>query len=224
MGNQEERYEEAVDIHLYPIPCWVRSCKVDLEKAQLIFSSTICYATVNESMSQAQYGYNAIIGVGQSGPLTLLTAYIQFASPYHLLSTATGLAFSARALGGALGSAVLNTIINNKLGKSYANAVGGAAVQAGLPVTSIGPLLAALARGEPAAIQAVPGISPAIIGEAMNASHTVYAAAYRLAWSSIIPFVVLALICVCFLKDVSHLMTGHIEATVEHIPKEKALD
>jgi hypothetical protein len=36
-----------------------------------------------------------------------------------------------------------------------------------------------------------------------------------LAWASIIPFVVLALVAIVFLKGVSELMTEHIEATVE---------
>ena len=175
-------------------------------------------------MKQPQWGYNVILGVGQSGPLTLLTAYIQFASPPDMLSTATGLAFSARALGGALGSAVVNTIINNKIGQTYASSVGGAAVKAGLPPSSIGALLAALATGNPIAIAEVPGISNSILGAAMDVSHQVFAAAYRLAWSSIIPFVALAVICCCFLTDISHLMTEHIDATVEKVPESKAFD
>jgi hypothetical protein len=50
----------------------------------------------------------------------ILPALVQFASPHAFLSTATGLAFSARALGGAFGSAILNTIINGELSRSYA--------------------------------------------------------------------------------------------------------
>jgi hypothetical protein len=141
-----------------------------------------------------------------------------------MLSTATGLAFSARALGGALGSAVLNTIINNKLGQTYASSVGGAAIKAGLPSSSAGALLTALATGNPTLLAEVPGISDSILGATMNVSHQVYAAAYRLAWSSIIPFVALAIICCCFLRDVSHLMTEHIDATVEKLPEGKAVN
>jgi hypothetical protein len=48
-------------------------------------------------------------------------------------------------------------------------------------------------------------------------SRQVYAKAYRLAWSSIIPFVVLAWIAVAFLKGVKELMTEHVEATVEKV-------
>ncbi|KAH9214781.1 major facilitator superfamily domain-containing protein [Leptodontidium sp. 2 PMI_412] len=203
--------------------------KKDL-KRPLIFTFTLflagtgCYAAINEGMKQPQWGYNVILGVGQSGPLTLLTAYVQFASPPEMLSTATGLAFSARALGGALGSAVLNTIINNKLSQTYASSVGAAAAKAGLPPSSIGALLSALATGNPKAIAEVPGISNSILGATMAVSHQVFAAAYRLAWSSIIPFVVIATICCCFLTDVSNLMTEHIDATVEKVPEGKASD
>lgn len=54
--------------------------------------------------------FNVLSGISQSGPLTLLVALIQFTAPNAYLSTATGLAFSAR----AFGSAVLDAIINSK--------------------------------------------------------------------------------------------------------------
>jgi len=49
----------------------------------------------------------------------------------------------------------------------------------------------------------------------MDTSHRVYAKAYRNAWASIVPFVVLGLLAVIFLKGVKELMTEHVEATVE---------
>ena len=63
----------------------------------------------------------------------------------------------------------------------------------------------------------MPGINPTILAAAFNASHHAYAAAYRLGWASIIPFVVLALIAVIFVKGVQELMTEKVEATVEHV-------
>ena len=57
----------------------------------------------------------------------------------------------------------------------------------------------------------------------MDASRWSYAHAYRLAWASVIPFVVLALIAVAFLRGVKELMTEKVEATVERVPEvEKA--
>jgi len=74
----------------------------------------------------------------------------------------------------------------------------------------------AMATGSPTALAAVAGINSSILGAAFDASHHAYAAAYRLAWASIIPFVVLALVAVFFVKGVQELMTEKVEATVEH--------
>ncbi|RFU35627.1 hypothetical protein B7463_g718, partial [Scytalidium lignicola] len=178
----------------------------------------ICYATITPHMNKAQIGYNVISGIGQSGPLTLLVALVQFTAPHEFLSCATGLAFSARAIGGAFGSAVLNAIINGKLGSTLNQNITKAALAAGLPSSSVENLLTALSSGSAAAIAAVPGINDDILTAASDASHWAYAHAYRLAWSSIIPFVVLALAAVCCLKGVRELMTEKVEATVEHVP------
>lgn len=168
-------------------------------------------------MSHAQIGFNVISGIGQSGPLTLLVAAVQFTAPHAFLSTATGLAFSARAIGGAFGSAVLDAIINGKLASTYDSSVGDAAVAAGLPRASVAALLAAFASGSTAAMEAVEGSNAKVLAAASEASRWAYAHAYRLAWASIVPFVVLALVCVACLKGVKELMTERVEATVEHV-------
>ena len=142
---------------------------------------------------------------------------VQYTAPHAYLANATGLAFSARAIGGAFGSAVVNVIINNKLGKVLVPQIASAAIQAGLPSSSVANLTIAMSSGNPAALEAVPGISPAILGAAFDASHHAYASAYRLGWASIIPFVVLALVAVIFIKGVQELMTEKVEATVEHV-------
>jgi len=74
-----------------------------------------------------------------------------------------------------------------------------------------------MATGDPTAFAAVVGLTPEVLGAAMKASQNAYAAAYRLAWASIIPFTVLAIIAVACLKGVKQLMTERVEATVEHV-------
>lgn len=175
---------------------------------------TILYGCIKPTWNHAQIGFNVISGIGQSGPLTLLVALVQFTAPHAYLSTATGLAFSARAIGGAFGSAVLDAIINGKLASTWAPQVSAAASSAGLPASSLPALLAALTSG--VGLDSVPGITPASLGAAADASHWAYAHAYRLAWWSIFPFVVIALASVACLKGVKELMTEHVEATVEH--------
>lgn len=124
------------------------------------------------------------------------------------------MAFSARAIGGAFGSAVLDAIINGRLGSHYDAAVGDAAVRAGLPRSDVPALLAALAAGNTTA--AATTFSTAGVWAAATAeSRWQYARAYQLAWASIVPFVVLALAAVAFLRGVGELMTEKVEATVE---------
>ncbi|KAK3694188.1 major facilitator superfamily domain-containing protein [Podospora appendiculata] len=161
--------------------------------------ATILYAAFQPSWNHAQYGVNIIAAIGQSGPLTLLVACVQFTAPHAFLSTATGLAFSARAIGGAFGSAVLDAIINGRLASSYAPA-----------------LLAALAKGDVGHVSTVPGATAEVWAAAVGESRLQFTEAYRLAWSSIIPFVVLATVAVACLKGVRELMTEKVEATVEH--------
>jgi len=172
-------------------------------------------------MDHAQIGFNIIAGVGQAGPLSLLVALVQFTAPHAYLSTATGLAFSARAIGGAFGSAVLSAIINGKLAAEYVPKMTAAATGAGLPSSSVPALLTAFKSGSAAAIKAVPGVNNAVISAVTTTSHDVYAHAYRLAYSSIIPFVVLAFVCSVCLRGVKELMTEHVEATVEHVQHEE---
>lgn len=187
----------------------------------IFLASTICYALIAPDLNAAQIGYNVLVAVGQAGPLTLLVAVIQLSAPHEHLSTATGLAFSARAIGGAFGSAVLTAIIDGKLKSSYAVEVGAAAMDAGLPESSVPDLLQALQTGTSQALRDVPESNDDIVASAVNASQWVYAKAYRLAWSSIIPFVVIAIVCVAFLKGVKELMTEKVEASVEPV-QEKA--
>lgn len=143
---------------------------------------------------------------------------MQFTAPHRYLSTATGLAFSARAIGGAFGSAILDVISKNKINDTFAPNVGKAAMAAGLPPSKLELLLSSMSNGNNTAFEEISAISPAILPAALNASHDVYAAAYRLAWSSIIPFVVLAIVAVACLKGVKELMTEHVDAPVEVIP------
>ncbi|RYO87742.1 hypothetical protein DL762_004135 [Monosporascus cannonballus] len=180
---------------------------------------SICYANLQPSWDAAQVGLNVLAGIGQSGPLTLLVACAQFTAPHAYLSTATGLAFSARAVGGAFGSAVLNAIIGGRLGRGYADAVGAAAVGVGLPESGVPLLLEALGSAGGGGGD-VPGLTPAAWEAALAASRSEYARAYRLAWASVVPFVVLAIIAVALLKGVKDLMTEKVEATVEHVAGE----
>ncbi|KAI0860576.1 major facilitator superfamily domain-containing protein [Xylaria cubensis] len=232
LGFETNAWQIAVRQLSYQLPVLLTSIPVtwyatrfkDLQSPLLVtfiifLVVTISYANIKPTWNEAQIGLGVLAGIGQSGPLTLLVACVQFTAPHAFLSTATGLAFSARAIGGAFGSAVLNAIINGRLSGHYNSAVSKAAMDAGLPEASIPSLLQAFETGNIGS-DVVEGANAAIWAAAVKESQEQYAYAYRLAWSSIIPFVVLAIVAVALLKGVKELMTEKVEATVEHVGKD----
>ncbi|KAH7126497.1 major facilitator superfamily domain-containing protein [Dactylonectria estremocensis] len=208
------------------VPIMLYSTKYKDLKSPLIVSFTFflivssCYAAIRPSWNTVQNVFNVLTGIGQSAPLTLLVACIQFTAPHAYLSTATGLAFSTRAIGGAFGSAVIDAIVNGRLKSHYASAVAKAAVTAGLPEKSVSALLQAFTTGQIESSD-VDGANSAVWNAAISESRWQYAYAYRLAWASVIPFTVLAIIAVASLKGVKELMTEKVEATVEHVEHDK---
>lgn len=180
--------------------------------------ATICYACIRPSWDVPQIVFSVMVGIGCGGPLTLLVACVQFTAPHAYLSTATGLAFSARAIGGAFGTAVIYAIINSRLASQYAGDVASAAIAAGLPASSVGALLKSMtgATSTVARGQGVPGTNETIMTAAWDASHWSYAKAYRLGWWSVVPFVAMATIAVACMHGVKELMTERVEATVEN--------
>ncbi|KAF1979191.1 MFS general substrate transporter [Bimuria novae-zelandiae CBS 107.79] len=188
--------------------------------------ATICFANIRPSWGTPQIIFAVLSGIGTSGPLTLLVAAVQFTSPHAFLSTATGLAFSARAIGGAFGSAVINAIINGRLNSHYAGDVSSAAIDAGLPSSSVSTLLEVMGSGTLSSTltgKGVPGANESIMNAAWQASYWSFARAYRLGWWSVVPFVALATVAVACMSGVKELMTEHVEATVERdVPENHA--
>jgi hypothetical protein len=88
-------------------------------------------------MKAVQLGLNVLLGAGSSGATTLLVATIQFAAPHQLLSSATGLGFSARAIGGAVGSAVEGALVEAFLYPRWTKSVESAVKKAGIPATLV---------------------------------------------------------------------------------------
>jgi hypothetical protein len=182
-----------------------------------MFVATICFAFIQPSWGTPQIIFTALTGIGCAGPLTLLVACVQFTAPHAFLSTATGLAFSARAIGGAFGTAVIYAIVNSRVASKLPGDVGSAAIAAGLPASSVAALLKGM-KGSSASKfrgKGVPGASEAIMNAAWDASHWSYARAYRLGFWSVVPFVALATIAVASMQGVKKLMTEKVEATVE---------
>lgn len=143
---------------------------------------------------------------------------MQLSAPHAFLSTATGLAFSARAIGGAFGSAVLDAIINGYISGHYAEAVTPTALQLGVSAANVPDMISGLQAGNVTLLKSL-GLDTQGIQQLVGEARWVYAKAYRRAWASIVPFVVLAIVAVAFLNGVKELMTETVEATVEKEPE-----
>jgi hypothetical protein len=191
----------------------------------IMLVASICYACIKPSWDVPQIVFTVLTGIGCAGPLTLLVACVQFTAPHAFLSTATGLAFSARAIGGAFGTAVIYAVINSRIASHYATDVSSAAIAAGLPQSSVGALLKSMkgATATTAKGKGVPGANAEIMKAAWQASYWSYAKAYRLGWWSVVPFVALATISVACMTGVKELMTEKVEATVEHQSSDESI-
>jgi hypothetical protein len=196
-------------------------------------------------MDHIQIGLNILMGVGLSAAVTLSVAIIQFAAPHSHLSTATGLALSARAIGGAIGSAVENTITEGALYPQWTEQVETAVVAAGLPRSAVSSFIQAFRQFEgkyddsksrnsynetltsllmnAAAISGPNSSSSpstnAITAAAERASRNSYAHAYHWTFLTLIPWMVIITVITLFLRPVRHLMTERIDATVEMVGK-----
>jgi hypothetical protein len=95
--------------------------------------------------------------------------------------------------------------------------VGGAAIAAGLPESSVAALLKGMKGSSQSKFhgEGVPGVNEVVMNAAWDASHWSYARAYRLGFWSVVPFVALATVAVASMRGVKALMTERVEATVE---------
>jgi len=184
----------------------------------IFFGSTTAFACMKPTpgWNTAQWVISVISGIGLAGPFTLVVTLVQYCAPHAVLATATGLAFSARAIGGAFGTAIAVAIVDSLITDRPAK-VAAAAIAAGLPPTSVPILMEDFALGIP--LITVPGATPAIVAAAEYASKWSYAKAYDDAWWSLLPFIVVAMICIYLLKDTKHLFTEHVEAPAEEVHK-----
>lgn len=132
--------------------------------------------------------------------------------PQRDLGVAHGSIGTFRFLGGALGSTVLNIIIDSKSAELLPKYVAEAVVPLGFPAAKVGALVAALAAGNGAAVE---GATPAIVHAGTIASRFAWAYAFRMAYLATIPFGVVATTVAFFVSDPSKYFTDHIAIHLE---------
>lgn len=111
---------------------------------------------------------------------------------------------------GAIGAAVFVAILSNEAPVKIAEMVPPAALDAGLPESSLTDLFTAIGVGSSAALAAVPGMNPQIETAVVDSLSNAYAAAYAYVYYAAVAFGAVGLIaCVC-IRDFDRHFTGHV--------------
>ena len=148
------------------------------------------------------------------------------------IGAALGALGSIRSGGASVATAIFVTILDNKLAKFVPEYVAPAALDAGLPKTSLIALFTNLATGT---LDLVPGITPKIIAAVATANARAGADSFRYVWYAVIPFASCSIIAACLTinygqyltDDVARKMHGrtvHVRNPGEHSEQRDVLD
>lgn len=135
------------------------------------------------------------------------------------LGLAIGALGMARSLGGSVGIAIFNTVLNSYANNHLGSQVSAAAIQNGFTATYMEELIPAVvgnALGAPDAFADIPGgVSSAVQSATLFAFREVYTQAFRRVFYVTIPFGVISLAVSLFIRDAGQYMTNHISVFVD---------
>jgi hypothetical protein len=161
----------------------------------LITVFNICMAaTYKSNPDGAFWGFGIILGVGTGIILPLTMVAAQLATTPELISSASALIISTRSLGGTVGLAITNAIFNSALSTEIPKKIAAAVLPLGLPPSSLGMLIGALASNDQALLAHVPGATPQIIGAAAQGLVEAYGIGFRNCWIAACCFAALAIV------------------------------
>lgn len=161
--------------------------------------------------------FAALTGLGFGAPLILVIAGVQLAVPHHLIATATAATTCSRAIGAAVFTAIASAAMTSRLDKYIPAYTAKAAIEAGLPESSLAGFIKALTSGDTAALQKVAGVSSDIIKAGVMALKQAYADGIRVVYIITAPFGVVAIIACIFLGDMKRVMNYGVDAPVEDL-------
>ncbi|KAK5117986.1 hypothetical protein LTR62_004030 [Meristemomyces frigidus] len=139
---------------------------------------------------------------------TCSLALAPLALPSEDIGAALGALGSIRSAGAAVATAIYVTILNNKLKAFIPKYVAPAALNAGLPQSSLTQLLTALAAGN---LTTVPGIDANIEAAVGAADANAAADAFQYVWYAVVAFACVAVAASCLTVNYGQYLTDTVE-------------
>lgn len=184
----------------------------------LLFTSGIVgLATIQPNNSTSAIVFAGLAGLGMGGPLVLVVAGVQLSTPHHLIATATALTTSSRAVSATVFTAIYGATLTDRLNKDIPSYVAAAALKAGLPKSSLGEFIEALAGNNTAALPGIDGVTPTIIRAGVAALTQAFADGIRAVYIIAAPFGAVACVACFFLGDLKSVMNYSVDAPMEDL-------
>lgn len=183
----------------------------------LLTAGVVGWATIQPGDGITQLCLAGLAGFGFGAPLILIVTGVQLSTPHRLIATATAVTTSSRAVAATVFTAIYSAALNGRLDMNIPRQVSKAALQAGLPESSVADFVKALVAGDVANLQNTPGVSPAIVSAGAAALKQAFADSVRVVYLIAAPFGVLACVACCFLGDLRKTMNYRVDAPIENL-------
>ncbi|KAL8278276.1 hypothetical protein RQP46_009308 [Phenoliferia psychrophenolica] len=160
--------------------------------------------------------YSTLCGVGFAAPLVFLNMVTQLSVDPALMGLATALVISSRAIGGALGIAICGAVFTSKVTESIPAYVAKAALEAGLPATSLKQFIGGLATKNATLVGTTPGVTTLIVEVGTDAIRRAYLYSFQMMWLTAIPFIAVGILGLFALKSTKKEMNAVVDRPVEY--------
>ncbi|KAI8936164.1 hypothetical protein NX059_006598 [Plenodomus lindquistii] len=167
---------------------------------------------VNKNSS---YGFAVIgaFGIGFILPTVIVAAHMD--TPAEHISLSSGLPTAARSLGAAVGLAINNAIFSNSMSTNIPKKIAEAVLPLGFNPRFLGPLIGGIAAHNDAALAAIPGITPQIIGAGNEGYVEAHVVSFAKVWIAAAVLSAVGAIGALVLPNPKDQFTNHIDAPVE---------
>ncbi|KAL8279686.1 hypothetical protein RQP46_007999 [Phenoliferia psychrophenolica] len=182
-------------------------------------AAVVGMATVELGTNKVVTLYAAFAGAGFASPLVFLNMISQLAVPAHHIGGATALLITARSVGGPVG--IASAIYTSKASTIIPAYITAAVVKAGLPATSVSQVIAGFTAGNSTMVLDAVGMTADVHAKGSRALQLGYVDSYRYVWIATVPFIVVAIVILFFLRSTKDAMNGVIDRGVETHPHQK---